>query len=203
MLGEVAARLRVRVWSDDPLSGVGITTLLRDVASVQLVDDGEDVLVVAPRDEVNEALAALCVPPPAWILVAGPLDEGSLLAAVEAGLGGVVSRDEVSGTTLCAAIAAAFDGCGPLPAELGALLLASLGRMRQDPDGHGAAWGALTGREADVLRLVAEGWSTTEVASKLSYSERTIKEVIGRIVHRWHARNRTHAVTLAVRRGLI
>ena len=58
-------------------------------------------------------------------------------------------------------------------------------------------------READVLRLVAEGLSTPEIARALCYSERTIKGVLHGITDRVHARNRTHAVALALRAGWI
>jgi DNA-binding NarL/FixJ family response regulator len=58
-------------------------------------------------------------------------------------------------------------------------------------------------REIDVLRLVAAGLDTSEIAGKLAYSERTIKNVIHDITSRLCLRNRTHAVAWAVREGLI
>ena len=61
----------------------------------------------------------------------------------------------------------------------------------------------LTEREIEVLRLVAEGLDTAEIADKLAYSERTIKNVIHDITSRLCLRNRTHAVAWAVREGLI
>ena len=61
----------------------------------------------------------------------------------------------------------------------------------------------LTEREIEVLRLVAEGLDTAEIAEKLAYSERTIKNVIHDITSRLCLRNRTHAVAWAVREGLI
>ena len=61
----------------------------------------------------------------------------------------------------------------------------------------------LTDREVDVLRLLSEGWDTAEIASKLAYSERTVKNVIHDITARLQLRNRSHAVAYAVRQGLI
>ena len=61
----------------------------------------------------------------------------------------------------------------------------------------------LTQRELTVLRLIAEGYSTSEVATRMAYSERTIKNSIHDLVSRFHLRNRTHAVAFAVRQGLI
>lgn len=202
MLGEVGARLRVRVWSDDAISRSGVVALLRAAPPLELVESDEDVLVVAPLDATVDLAVGLAPRPRAWVLVVGDLTEASFLTCVHAGLGGVVRRSEVTSASLHAAVLSAHDGRGPLPADLGAVLLGALARP-SPADEQGTALTVLSEREADVLRLVAEGWSTADVASKLSYSERTIKQVVGRIVRRWHARNRTHAVALAVRRGLI
>jgi DNA-binding CsgD family transcriptional regulator len=61
----------------------------------------------------------------------------------------------------------------------------------------------LSAREIDVLRLVAEGYDTADVAEQLAYSESTIKGVLAKVMARLDARNRSHAVALAVRTGLI
>jgi DNA-binding NarL/FixJ family response regulator len=58
-------------------------------------------------------------------------------------------------------------------------------------------------READVLRLIAEGLELAEIAEELSYSERTIKYVLHGVMKRWGLRNRAHAVSYAIRTGLI
>jgi DNA-binding NarL/FixJ family response regulator len=62
---------------------------------------------------------------------------------------------------------------------------------------------ALPARDRRVLELVAEGWSTREIAETMSYSERTIKKLIQALEHRLQARNRAHAVASAIRQGLI
>jgi DNA-binding NarL/FixJ family response regulator len=58
-------------------------------------------------------------------------------------------------------------------------------------------------REVDVLRLVAEGYDTEEIARMLAYSERTVKNVIHGVTARFNLRNRCHAVAYAVRAGVI
>jgi DNA-binding NarL/FixJ family response regulator len=61
----------------------------------------------------------------------------------------------------------------------------------------------LTDREQQVLALIAAGHPTREVAQRLSYSERTVKNVLHDIVTKLGARSRSQAVAHAVREGLI
>ena len=61
----------------------------------------------------------------------------------------------------------------------------------------------LTARDVTVLGFLAQGWTTAEIAQKLVYAESTIKKEVHLIVHRLGARNRTHAVALAVRGAVI
>jgi DNA-binding NarL/FixJ family response regulator len=62
---------------------------------------------------------------------------------------------------------------------------------------------ALTERELDVLMTVAAGNSNKIVAGKLSISEETVKSHVRSILSKLRANDRTHAVTIAVKRGLI
>ncbi|WP_234341480.1 response regulator transcription factor [Streptomyces sp. NRRL S-1813] len=56
-------------------------------------------------------------------------------------------------------------------------------------------------READVLRLIAEGLDTRQISEKLAYSERTVKNALHALMTRLHLRNRAHAVAYALREG--
>ena len=62
---------------------------------------------------------------------------------------------------------------------------------------------ALTAREADMLRLVSEGFDTAEIAAKTSFSERTVKNVLHDVTSRLQLRNRSHAVAYALKQGMI
>jgi DNA-binding NarL/FixJ family response regulator len=57
----------------------------------------------------------------------------------------------------------------------------------------------LTSRDVMVLQFLSEGWTTAAIARELAYAESTIKKEVHLIVHRLGARNRTHAVAMAVR----
>jgi DNA-binding CsgD family transcriptional regulator len=61
----------------------------------------------------------------------------------------------------------------------------------------------LTRRELDVLRLLADGDSTRDIADRLNYSERTVKNIVRDLLVKLNGRTRAHAVALAARRGMI
>lgn len=62
---------------------------------------------------------------------------------------------------------------------------------------------ALTPREVDVLRLVAGGNANKEIAAKLTLTEETVKSHVRSILAKLGANDRTHAVTIGIKRGII
>jgi DNA-binding NarL/FixJ family response regulator len=62
---------------------------------------------------------------------------------------------------------------------------------------------ALTPREVDVLQLVAKGNANKEIAAQLSLTEETVKSHIRNILAKLDANDRTHAVAIGVKRGII
>jgi DNA-binding NarL/FixJ family response regulator len=61
----------------------------------------------------------------------------------------------------------------------------------------------LSSREIEVLRLIAAGNANKEIASQLSIAEETVKSHVTNILAKLHAKDRTHAVTTALKRGFI
>ena len=125
----------------------------------------------------------------------------AIVAMVEAGAVGVLAKDALTPDALEANVQAALHGAGVLPPDLLAQLFA--GDSDGGSDAGRAALSQLTAREQDVLRLIADGLGTREVAAELCYSERTVKSVLHDAVTKLGARSRSHAVAHAVRAGLI
>ncbi len=61
----------------------------------------------------------------------------------------------------------------------------------------------LTGREIEVLRLIAAGNANKEIAAQLSITEETVKSRVSNILSKLGASDRTHAVTIGLKRGII
>lgn len=62
---------------------------------------------------------------------------------------------------------------------------------------------ALTSREETILRLLTEGLTNAGIANRLCLSEGTVKNHVSEILTKLHANDRTHAVVLAIKRGLL
>jgi DNA-binding NarL/FixJ family response regulator len=125
--------------------------------------------------------------------------EDAVLGALQAGAVGVLRKDTLTTDSLASAVRAVTSGSGVVTPELLRDLLDGLAR---DANGKPAA-ARLTDREQQVLALIAAGHPTREVALKLCYSERTVKNVLHDVVTKMGARSRSQAVAHAVREGLI
>jgi DNA-binding NarL/FixJ family response regulator len=130
-------------------------------------------------------------------------DEESLLAVIQAGAVGLLSKQTLTPEALGAGVRAAMNGAGVVTPELLGALLAGLSPASRDVLEPRVTLSRLTRREQQVLSLIAEGHPTREVAVELSYSERTVKNVLHDIIIKLNARTRSQAVACAVRAGLI
>jgi DNA-binding NarL/FixJ family response regulator len=116
----------------------------------------------------------------------------------------LVRREDASADKLVCTIRRVASGDGEVPADMLGRLLEQVGRLqRQVLAPRGLTFAGLTPREKEVLQLVADGLDTSEIALRMCYSERTVKNVLHNLTTRLQLRNRTHAVAYAVREGLI
>jgi DNA-binding NarL/FixJ family response regulator len=208
----MAERIAVYVYAHDPISQAGLASQLRARPEIQVVDHDVDLATVAivVVDEVDEETTRVVRAIqrnngiPRVVLVVTRLDDAGMLAGVEAGACGLLRRSEALPERLVESIQSAATGDGSVPADLLGRLLEHVGRLqRQVLAPRGLTISGLSEREIEVLRLVADGYDTAEIAGSLAYSERTIKNIIHDVTARLNLRNRSHAVAYAVRQGLI
>lgn len=179
-------------------------TLLRgDGARQDLVDRVErlapDVIVVeAHGDEPLNALlpnADLRDWPPVILLISRP-DSAWTSVALRAGVRAVLPRESSDLAAAISAVAAGYVVLHPDAAE--SVVPAANGTLTPLRSGH-----ALTPREVEVLRMMAEGLANKAIAARLGISEHTVKFHVGSIFAKLHAGSRTEAVTLGARQGLV
>lgn len=205
-------RIPVYVHATDPISEAGLQAQLRPRPEVLLVsrdDVDEHTVVIEAADALTDVtLRALRgfsgQGGRRIVLVIADIDEAGLLSVIETGVCAVVRRSEASATRLAQLIVSTAAGEGTLPPDLLGRLLRQVGRLqRQILTPMDLRLTGLSGREAEVLRLVADGLSTKEIGVKLCYSERTVKNVLHDVTNRFQLKNRSQAVAYALREGMI
>lgn len=200
------------VYASDPISQVGVVSQLRMRPEIRVLEGADldqcDVAVVVTTVLDQESVRVLKAlqrgGAPKTVLIAGSIDDQTLVAAAEAGVCGLLRRSEATGDTLTRVLIRVAAGEGEVPADLLGRLLQQVGRLqRQVLAPRGLTFSGLTERETEVLRMVADGLDTGEIARTLNYSERTVKNILHDVTSRLQLRNRSHAVAFAVREGLI
>ncbi len=204
--------VRVSVCALDPITTAGMADLLGTRASVRVVDDpardGIEVVVAAFERLSADAVAALRevaleLGKPI-VLVTDRIEEGGLAAAVECRVAAILPRSAATDSRVADSVRRAASSATSPPSTLLGRLTEHAERLRRETLTPGEPAGsALSSREIAVLRLMADGLDTQEIATELSYSERTVKNIIYAVTDRLRLRNRSHAVAYAIREGVI
>lgn len=205
-------RVGVHVRAQDPVSEAGLRAHLTNRPDINVLPPmtqaAPDVLVYAV-DRINEqSITGMRTHRgtgrPRVVLIVGTAEDADLVGAVEAGVCAILRRNDASAERLLAAVHGASRGEGVLPSDVLGTLLSQVGHVQRTVLApRGLHLSGLSDRELDVLRLVADGFPTADIAQKMSYSERTVKNILHDITTRLGLRNRTHAVAYALRHGLI
>jgi DNA-binding NarL/FixJ family response regulator len=136
------------------------------------------------------------------ILTTFDLDE-YVYDALRAGASGFLLKD-VTAEHLFDAVRVIAAGDALLAPAVTRRLISEFATMRPTVEGPGAiGLVALTPRETHVLRLIAEGLSNREIASRLVVTEETVKSHVSRILAKLGLRDRTQAVVTAYESGLV
>jgi len=178
-----------------------------------LISDEPDLSVVAEASSGEEAIALASIHRPDVIvldlrlrdmsgidvaealrghkilMLSSFMQEEDVRRVFDAGIFGYLSKDKDS-TELLKAIRAVGQGNRYLPPEISLLL------AKSEHSSH------LTARELEILKLIAEGRANKQIGEMLTLSENTVKNHVKSILAKLNAKDRTHAVTEALKRGL-
>jgi DNA-binding NarL/FixJ family response regulator len=209
--------MRVVVADDHSLFRDGITSLL-EAAGYQVVDqvgDGESVIeavrslqpdlvlldITMPNKNGLETLEVLKTEFPALkvVMLTVSDEDQYLLAAIQAGANGYLLKDLNSEEFL-----SMLDGLEKGEAALNRKMVTRVmnGYQKLATQSTESNDG-LTGREIELLHLMVDGLSNKQIAEKLFISENTVKYHIRNILQKLDVQNRTEAVGIAIRKGLL
>lgn len=209
------AELRVLVISESPLARAGLEALLAEIPEARLVGGGGLVdasslagqllpdavlLDVGPGEpEDLYAIARLNAAQPGLPIVAlGATPEFAMSQALSFGASALLPAT-ADARTLRAALQAAVSGLVAIPRqELAALLPAEREEIERDSPVE-----SLTGRELEVLQLMAQGLTNRQIGGRLRISEHTVKFHAASILGKLSARSRAEAVARAIGLGWI
>jgi DNA-binding NarL/FixJ family response regulator len=212
--------IRVLLADDQRVVREGLGTLLGLLDGIELVGtaaDGEEAVALAVRHDPDVVLMDLRMPRvdgteairrlaergerPRCVALTTFADDASVLGALRAGARGYLTKD-AGADQIRAAVEAVARGDAALDPAVQHHVVAALaggehagGAMADLPDG-------LTPREAEVLGLIAEGLSNTEIAERLVVSAATVKSHVNHIFAKAGVRDRAQAVLYAYTRGL-
>ncbi|WP_308407097.1 response regulator transcription factor [Streptomyces sp. APSN-46.1] len=204
--------LRIVVVDDHTVMRAGVVALLAAEPTIEIVGeagDGREAIGLVERLEPDVALIDLRMPvldgasataeilagrPRTRVLILTTYDtDEEIERAVEAGAIGYLLKDTTR-EQLVEAIHSAARGETVLAPRVAQRLVAKMRRPAPP---------ALTAREIDVLNAVADGLSNVEIGRRLVIAEATVKTHLLRVFAKLDVSDRTHAVVVALERGLL
>jgi DNA-binding NarL/FixJ family response regulator len=212
-----ARPVRVLLVDDHELVRAGLRTMLAGDSGVFVVGDAgtgaaaigqarelaPDVVLLdallpdMPGDEVCRRLLANA-PELAVVILTTFAEDDLVRRCVRAGARGYLLKD-IARLDLGRNLRAVMRGEAVIDSKVAPAVLSALRNAADNPETNEP----LNPRQKEVLRLVAEGLSNREIASRTHLSEYTVKGYVEEILARLGARNRVHAAIVATKQGLI
>jgi DNA-binding NarL/FixJ family response regulator len=139
-----------------------------------------------------------------FVLVTDEIHEHHLLSTLAYGPVSVIARHEADVERIVRTVVGVTEGRLEMPNYAIGWLVGHLQTIQRDVlQPRNLTTAGLENREVDVIRLLAEGLDTAEIATVTNYSERTVKTIIQGVLTRRRLHNRAHAVAYALRAGMV
>lgn len=219
--GEASDRIRIVIADDHDLYRRGMQAVIGLEPDLEIVAEAgsgaeavakvfehePDVVLLDVRMPGNsgiEACTAIKEKSPATkiLILTASDDEADLFAAIKAGASGYLLKD-LPTEEIAQSVRLAHAGQSMVPPHMASQLIAEFSRLSNEPPKEATSGPRLTGRELEVLALVAKGKANKEIASQLFISENTVKNHVRNILEKLQLHSRVEAALYALRRNLI
>lgn len=212
--------IRVLIVDDDPLVRSALSHFVARGDEVEVIGEAENgleaiaflehdrpdvVMMDVQMPEMNgiEATAAIIQRWPDIRILAVTTLDGSetVLPMLSAGASGYLLKDS-SAESILEGVREVHSGASSLSPRIASLLVKHV-RETEPEAGAAEALETLTERESEVLERLAQGMSNAEIAQSLIVSEGTVKAHLGRIMAKWHVRDRVQILVTAAHAGFV
>ncbi|MGW7674535.1 LuxR C-terminal-related transcriptional regulator [Streptomyces sp. NPDC054775] len=211
--GERELAVNVAVFADDELTRVGAVAVLGEIYDFSIVQGADADVVVAISDTTSEGIVSQVEHEAGGrenlriILVTDSIPTARLARLACLGAVSVLVKADATYSQLARSVGIAqhesrvgFAGENGKAADTRISVALPVDKLKRS---EAAAVQGLSSRDVAVLELLAEGLDTSGIARRLSYSEGTIKNIVHGVVRSLGACNRTQAVALGIRWGIM
>nr|WP_314841007.1 response regulator transcription factor [uncultured Microbacterium sp.] len=211
--------IRVLIVDDDPLVRSALSHFVSrdpEITVIAEAETGLEAIAFVEKDRPDVVMMDVQMPemngieataviaerwPEVRILAVTTLDgSDTVLPMLSAGASGYLLKDS-SAATIVAGVREVHSGASSLSPRIASLLIKHV--RDTEPTGGDGTLEELTERENEVLQRLGQGMSNAEIARTLIVSEGTVKAHLGRIMSKWHVRDRVQILVTAAHAGLV
>jgi DNA-binding NarL/FixJ family response regulator len=212
--------IRVLIVDDDPLVRSALSHFVSRDPEIKVIaqaEDGVEAIATVEREQPDVVMMDVQMPemdgieatgvivqrwPNVRVLAVTTLDgRDTVLPMLSAGASGYLLKDS-SAEEIVVGVREVYSGQSSLSPRIASMLIKHV-RDSEPVTGDSAALEPLTDREAEVLQCLARGMSNAEIARTLIVSEGTVKAHLGRMMSKWHLRDRVQILVAAAHAGLV
>jgi DNA-binding NarL/FixJ family response regulator len=212
--------IRVVIVDDDPLVRSALSHFVSrdpEITVIAQAEDGLEAISTVEREQPDVVMMDVQMPemdgieatgviaerwPHVRVLAVTTLDgSDTVLPMLSAGASGYLLKDS-SAEEIVSGVREVYNGASSLSPRIASMLIKHV-RASTPVATDADALEQLTERETEVLHCLAQGMSNAEIAKTLIVSEGTVKAHLGRMMSKWHLRDRVQILVTAAHAGLV